>query len=445
MRTAKRVIVAAALAVALATPVLPAAADDPTPSPTDSPTASPSPSPSPTPSPTDPTGTPTPKPSSPHPSHSPSHPAPSHSPANHPSPNPSATHRPGNANDKGHGKTHKSHKHDRYLIDVANDSLQQATRKARAAQAVADKAHNHSQRVKHELADATTALAAAEKAATHAHELVGEMARAMAEYNLSAASIANPDLVMWQAPLSAASPSEYVEQSVQLSQLAEGFPLRYAAAQRRLDAAQASEARVEQASAKAATSTAKADKAAHRATVAAHDAKQVFLRLSKGKQGSAQEAWWANDFASSDLGQYLAGLNGGPNVSLNFHQPGSGIVTSPYGMRMHPILHVYKLHSGIDYAVGDGKIRAADPGRVVRAGYDVAYGNYIVILHGQLGDRSVATLYAHSRALLVKQGQYVTTGQVIGLVGESGYATGPHLHFEVRLDGRPINPAPYVH
>ncbi len=445
MGTAKRILVAAALAFALATPVLPAAADDPTPSPTDSPTDSPTPSPSPTSTPTDPTGTPTPKPSSPHPSHSPTHPTPTPSHSLNPFPNPSATHRPHSAHDKGHGKKQKGHKHDRYLIDVANDSLQQATRKARAAQAVADKAHNHSQRVRHELHVATADLAAAEKAATHAHELVGEMARAMAEYNLSAESIANPDLVMWQAPLNAVSPSEYVEQSVQLSQLAEGFPLRYAAAQRRLDAAQASEVHVEAAAAKAATATAKADQAAHRAKIAAHDAKQVFLRLSKAKQGSAEEAWWANDFASSDLGQYLAGLGGGPNVTLDFHQPGSGIVTSPYGMRMHPILHVYKLHSGIDYAVGDGKIRAAKPGRVVRAGYDVAYGNYIVILHGQLGDRSVSTLYAHSRALLVKQGQYVTTGQVIGLVGESGYTTGPHLHFEVRLDGRPINPKPYVH
>ena len=109
-------------------------------------------------------------------------------------------------------------------------------------------------------------------------------------------------------------------------------------------------------------------------------------------------------------------------------------------MRMHPILHEYKLHTGTDFAGGDGRIHAAAGGTVVRAGYDVAYGNYVVIWHGQYNGWSVATLYAHSAALYVHKGQRVQTGDVIGLVGATGYATGPHLHFEVRLAGRPVDP-----
>lgn len=81
---------------------------------------------------------------------------------------------------------------------------------------------------------------------------------------------------------------------------------------------------------------------------------------------------------------------------------------------------------------------------MVRAEFDVAYGNYIVILQGQSHGRSVATLYAHSAALYVREGDHVTTGELLGLVGQTGYATGPHLHFELRIDGRPVNPEPLM-
>jgi murein DD-endopeptidase MepM/ murein hydrolase activator NlpD len=114
-------------------------------------------------------------------------------------------------------------------------------------------------------------------------------------------------------------------------------------------------------------------------------------------------------------------------------------------MRMHPILHVYKLHTGIDFGVGDTKIRAAKAGSVVRSGFDVAYGNYVVVLHGQYRGRSVATLYAHASALYVRVGDQVEAGDIVGLVGATGYATGRHLHFEVRLDGRPVDPGPLLH
>ena len=113
-------------------------------------------------------------------------------------------------------------------------------------------------------------------------------------------------------------------------------------------------------------------------------------------------------------------------------------------MRLHPILHTYKLHSGTDFSGGSGTIRAAADGTVVRAAYDVAYGNYVVIWHGNSAGRSVATLYAHCSSLGVQQGDRVSMGESIAMVGSTGYTTGPHLHFEVRIDGRPVDPETFL-
>jgi murein DD-endopeptidase MepM/ murein hydrolase activator NlpD len=74
----------------------------------------------------------------------------------------------------------------------------------------------------------------------------------------------------------------------------------------------------------------------------------------------------------------------------------------------------------------------------------VAYGNMTLIDHGVVGGVHMTTLYAHQKAFGVKPGDRVTKGQPIGLIGDTGYATGPHLHFEVRIDGAPVDPAPYL-
>lgn len=115
-------------------------------------------------------------------------------------------------------------------------------------------------------------------------------------------------------------------------------------------------------------------------------------------------------------------------------------VTSPFGYRMHPIFHVRKLHTGIDLGAGSGtSIRAAGAGRVVFAGWRGGYGRVIILDHGG----GVTTLYAHQSALLVSEGRQVSQGQAIGRVGSTGYSTGPHLHFEVRVDGSPVDPMGY--
>jgi murein DD-endopeptidase MepM/ murein hydrolase activator NlpD len=124
-----------------------------------------------------------------------------------------------------------------------------------------------------------------------------------------------------------------------------------------------------------------------------------------------------------------------------FVMPVNGRVTSRYGYRRHPIYKVRKLHTGLDIAAPHGTpIRSAGDGTVVDARRWGGYGNCIVIGHGS----ELATLYGHCSRLAVTKGQKVTQGQVIGYVGSTGLSTGPHLHFEVRKDGRPTNPKPYM-
>lgn len=122
--------------------------------------------------------------------------------------------------------------------------------------------------------------------------------------------------------------------------------------------------------------------------------------------------------------------------------PSCNIVTSPYGTRQHPIYKDYRMHTGIDIGAKYGaNILAADDGTVIISQYSSSYGNYVVISHG--GSTSMTTLYAHMSSRLVKVGDKVKQGQVIGKVGSTGNSTGPHCHFEVTVNGARTNPLNY--
>jgi murein DD-endopeptidase MepM/ murein hydrolase activator NlpD len=125
--------------------------------------------------------------------------------------------------------------------------------------------------------------------------------------------------------------------------------------------------------------------------------------------------------------------------------PVNGWKSSDFGWRYDPYYHVWQLHAGVDLAAGMGSpIFAAASGRVLRAGWNGGYGNYTCILHGTYQGKSMATCYGHQSQILVHAGQQVSRGQVIGRVGSTGASTGPHLHFEVRLDGEPVQPLPWL-
>jgi murein DD-endopeptidase MepM/ murein hydrolase activator NlpD len=131
----------------------------------------------------------------------------------------------------------------------------------------------------------------------------------------------------------------------------------------------------------------------------------------------------------------------GTAPSGKFMWPVAGRIQSGFGMRMHPIFGVMRFHTGIDIIAPYGTlVKAADGGEVIKTGYFGGYGNSVMLYHGG----GFATYYAHLSSIRVSEGQFVGRGQVIGLVGSTGWSTGPHLHFEVRINGNAQNPRGYL-
>ncbi len=111
-------------------------------------------------------------------------------------------------------------------------------------------------------------------------------------------------------------------------------------------------------------------------------------------------------------------------------------ISSPFGYRVHPVLHTVRMHTGIDYAAPTGTpIKAAADGEVIFKGWKGGYGNTVMIRH----TNGVETLYGHMSAFSPADGR-VRAGEVIGFVGTTGRSTGPHLHYEARVNGQPVNP-----
>jgi murein DD-endopeptidase MepM/ murein hydrolase activator NlpD len=124
-----------------------------------------------------------------------------------------------------------------------------------------------------------------------------------------------------------------------------------------------------------------------------------------------------------------------------FSFPVPARITSPFGMRFHPVLHYWKLHDGTDFGAGCGTpIRAPRAGRVAERYYNAGYGNRLMIDHGYIGGRYVTTGYNHASRYVVRVGQRVSMGQIIGYVGTTGFSTGCHLHLMVWINGRLRNP-----
>lgn len=132
-------------------------------------------------------------------------------------------------------------------------------------------------------------------------------------------------------------------------------------------------------------------------------------------------------------------------LGTTFLRPIQGRITSPFGWRIHPIFKSRTFHSGVDIAGPfNGSVKASNSGTVIYVGWYGGYGKVVMIDHGRINGHSVTTLYAHLNSFNVTKGQKVTKGQVIAKEGTTGYSTGPHVHFEVRLNGKPHNPLNYI-
>jgi murein DD-endopeptidase MepM/ murein hydrolase activator NlpD len=136
-----------------------------------------------------------------------------------------------------------------------------------------------------------------------------------------------------------------------------------------------------------------------------------------------------------------SGSTGTGNYGGELFWPTNGPIVSGFGYRTHPVYGTTRFHSGVDIGAACGQpIFAAEEGTVLSAGYNGGYGNATVIDHGG----GLSTLYAHQSSIGVSSGQKVSRGQQIGLVGTTGLSTGCHLHFEVRVNGEPVDPVPYL-
>ena len=174
------------------------------------------------------------------------------------------------------------------------------------------------------------------------------------------------------------------------------------------------------------------------------DRQQDLLRAVQDQKADFQSELNALQVESGAVGEFLRQVQAGqrlaPRKKRTFKPPVAGPMSSGFGTRVHPILGDVRMHSGIDYAVGAGHpIKAAGSGIVVWAGPRGGYGNAVILDHRN----GLATLYAHQSRVLATLGQKVTTGQVVGFVGQTGMSTGPHLHFEVRELGAPADPLLY--
>lgn len=164
----------------------------------------------------------------------------------------------------------------------------------------------------------------------------------------------------------------------------------------------------------------------------------------KREEEATRRAQEARNQRGNNAANIRRALNFTPSArsqgSLIWPVPGYTNISSPFGYRMHPILRVSKFHSGVDIPAPTGTPAvAAKGGVVIMSQFMSGYGNVVMIDHGD-----IVTVYAHNSSLAVSVGQSVEAGDVVSYIGSTGLSTGPHLHFEVRVNGTPVNPLGYI-
>jgi murein DD-endopeptidase MepM/ murein hydrolase activator NlpD len=181
--------------------------------------------------------------------------------------------------------------------------------------------------------------------------------------------------------------------------------------------------------------------AARIAKAAAERKRAAARAAAERKRAAERKAGSARRSHSSSKHTQHSGGSASSSAGHGFSFPVAARITSPFGMRFHPVLHYWKLHDGTDFGAACGTpIRAAHAGRVAERYYNAGYGNRLMIDHGYFGGRYVTTGYNHASRYIVRVGQHVREGQIVGYVGTTGFSTGCHLHLMVWINGRLRNP-----
>jgi murein DD-endopeptidase MepM/ murein hydrolase activator NlpD len=458
----------------------PAAAATQTPIPTPT-TTSPSPEPSPTPPPEPPPPSEEPSPSPPPPSSTPTAPPPAPTPADPAEPNPVPNQllppsvpvipksvADGSADPSAAELLARAHDvmsaHSMAVAD-AETALKDALADLAAAEAALSKAEAEAEAARMALSKARTALAIAIAEEKRVRQELVDVLAVIADIRDDLGAVARDayrgrSLATLSVVLDANTPDEYADSYVGArTVLRAGDSLLGELAVQRADLVNTRErlAAIREKKADLAAKAAEALQARESAVKAAAQARHELAQAAQNRASALEAAERERERDYQRYREYLAESQALQPVIVDlssllvesemtlfgtgsFVRPGSGIVTSDFGIRRHPITGVVKLHTGIDLAPGDGYVYAADAGTVVKAEWNRAYGNMTVIDHGN----GVTTLYGHQASISVQVGDQVMKGARIGVVGSTGYSTGPHLHFEIRQDGEPVDPWPLI-
>ncbi|HEX6076285.1 MAG TPA: peptidoglycan DD-metalloendopeptidase family protein [Micromonosporaceae bacterium] len=338
-------------------------------------------------------------------------------------------------------------------LPAARERVAEARGLVAAAEVAADRTRREARQANRKLRRANLAYRSAENRVTDARERVGEFV---------SAAYKGGGAVAFTSLLSAESPSDLADRMAYLDDLASDqrtaldrvVELRHDA-KRKQNAAVLAKQRADQAkrdadNALAAAHTARDAAARAEASVrnlvnkreaalrtAAEEREATLERYRDLRRESARIQADIRALAARDRGRGRAAAGSGGR----FVMPARGWKSSDFGWRWDPYYRVWQLHAGMDIAAPGGSlIRAAAAGRVFRAGWNGGYGRYTCLYHGLSSGKGLATCYAHQSRIGVSYGQHVRRGQVIGAVGTTGASTGDHLHFEVRLNGTPVNP-----
>jgi murein DD-endopeptidase MepM/ murein hydrolase activator NlpD len=350
-------------------------------------------------------------------------------------------------------------------VTDAETALEDALADLAAAEAALTKAKAEAAEAKKALSKARTALAIAVAEEQRVRQELADVLAVIADIRDDLGAVARDayrgtSLATLSVVLDANTPDEYADSYVGArTVLRSGDALLGQLAVQRADLANARErlTAVREEKEDLAAKAAEALKAREAAVEAAGQAKRELEEAARNRATALEAAEQARERDYQRYREFLAesqalrpvivemsGLLVESETTLfgtgSFVRPGGGTVTSDFGIRRHPITGVVKLHTGIDLSPGDGYVYAADAGTVVKAEWNRAYGNMTVIDHGN----GVTTLYGHQASMSVRVGDQVSKGARIGVVGSTGFSTGPHLHFEVRQDGEPVDPSSLI-